>query len=268
MATSTQGKALITGSSSGIGAVYADRLARRGYDLVLVARDTTRLQALADKLHAATGRHVEILGADLTRKQDLEQVKQKLLADSDISVLVNNAGTAAVTSLLDSNLDQIDTMISLNITALTHLAAAAATSFVKRGNGTIINIASIVALAPDMLNGSYSGSKAYVLNLSESMHHELSGKGVRVQAVLPGATHTELWDRAGFSVNHLPQEIVMPAETMVDAALVGLDLGEVVTIPSLPEAADWTRLVDARNHLRPNLSHKQPAARYLQAVRQ
>lgn len=265
MTSQPKGTALITGASSGIGAVYADRLAKRGYDLILVARDTSRLAVLSARLQQETGRKVEVLTADLTKKSDLKMVEDVLRKDKAISLLLNNAGTAAVTPLIDSDLDQIESMILLNITALTRLAGAAAVSFTEKGNGTIINIASIVALTPDMLNGSYSGSKAYVLNLSESMHHELSGKGVRVQAVLPGATYTELWERSGFAVSNLPQEIVMSADDMVDASLVALDQGEVVTIPSLPEAADWEKFSAARLHLRPNLSHKHPAKRYLSA---
>lgn len=265
MTTKTHGTALITGASSGIGAVYADRLAKRGYDLILVARDTARLAALSARLQKETGRKVDVLTADLTQKSDLRMVEQVLRDDSSISLLLNNAGTAAVTPLLDSDMDQIESMILLNITALTRLAAAASHNFAGKGSGTIINIASIVALTPEMLNGSYSGSKAYVLNLSESMHNELSGKGVRVQAVLPGATSTELWERSGFAVSNLPQEIVMSAEDMVDASLAGLDQGEVVTIPSLPEAKDWEQYSAARLHMHPNLSHKHPAKRYQQA---
>lgn len=265
MTTQSKGTALITGASSGIGAVYANRLAKRGYDLILVARDTARLAVLSANLQQETGRKVEVITADLTKKTDLKIVEEVLSKDKNINLLLNNAGTAAVTPLIDSNLDQIESMILLNITALTRLAGAAAISFAEKGNGTIINIASIVALTPDMLNGSYSGSKAYVLNLSESMHYELSGKGIRVQAVLPGATHTELWERSGFAVSNLPEEIVMSAEDMVDAALSGLDQGEVITIPSLPDANDWSQYASARLHLRPNLSHKHPAQRYLAA---
>lgn len=265
MTTNNLGTALITGASSGIGAVYADRLAKRGYNLVLVARDTARLARLADKLEQATGRKVDTITADLTQKPDLRLVEEVLLHDSSISMLVNNAGTAAVTPLVDSNMDQIESMLQLNITALTRLAAAAAGNFVNQGKGTIINISSIVALAPELLNGSYGGSKAYVLGFTQSMNKELAPKGIRVQAVLPGATSTELWDRAGFSVSHLPSEIVMTAEDMVDAALVGLDQGEAVTIPALPDAADWEKLDAARLSLGPHLSSRQPAARYLVA---
>jgi uncharacterized protein len=137
-------------------------------------------------------------------------------------------------------------MVRLNVGALTRLTYAAAPAFVARGSGIIINIASTVAISPETLNGVYGGSKAFVLALSHSLNHELAGKGVRVQAVLPGATATEFWDIAGLPIRNLPAEIVMSAEDMVDAALAGLDQGEIVTIPSLPDQAEWDRFPAAR----------------------
>ncbi|MGF6570005.1 short-subunit dehydrogenase [Paraburkholderia sp. GAS333] len=260
-----KGTAVVTGASSGIGAVYADRLARRGYDLILVARDVNRLNELAGRLTKTTGRHVETIGADLTVKADVRRIEARLREDRAITLLVNNAGVGATASLIDSNVDELEKMIDLNVTSLTRLTAAAVPGFVERGNGAVINISSVVALSPEMLNGTYSGTKAYVLNLTQSLHHEVGGKGVQLQAVLPGATSTAFWDRAGLAVEHLPAQIVMTAEDMVDAALAGFDQGELVTIPSLPDAADWERLNDARQRLQPNLSHKEPAARYAEA---
>ncbi|WP_434107923.1 SDR family NAD(P)-dependent oxidoreductase [Paraburkholderia caffeinilytica] len=257
-----KGTALITGASSGIGAVYADRLARRGYDLILVARDVKRLAGVAERLTAETGRHVETIAADLTDKADTRRIEERLRTDRGITMLVNNAGVGATASLIDSDVDQLDSMIELNVTALTRLTAAVVPGFVERGNGVVVNISSIVALSPELLNGTYSGTKAYVLNLTQSLHHEVGDKGVQLQAVLPGATSTAFWDRAGLAIEHLPSQIVMTAEDMVDAALVGLDQHELVTIPSLPDAADWERFNTARLHLGPNLSHSAPAARY------
>ena len=157
----------------------------------------------------------------------------------------------------------MEQMITLNVSVLTRLAYAAAPAFVSRGAGTIINISSIAAVAPEVLNGVYGGSKAFVLAFSQSLQHELADKGVRVQAVLPGATATEFWSIAGTPVEHLPQSIVMSAEDMVDAALAGLKQGEVVTIPSLPDRADWDTFESARKALGPGLSRSTPAARYL-----
>ena len=135
-----------------------------------------------------------------------------------------------------------------------------------RGGGTLINIASIVAVAPGILNGAYSGSKAYVVNFSQALQQELGAKGLRVQAVLPGATRTEFWDTSGIPVDGLPQDMVMSAEDMVDAALAGLDIGENITIPSLPDPADWDRLEAARVSLTPHLSRSEPAERYKRSV--
>ncbi|WP_395347919.1 SDR family NAD(P)-dependent oxidoreductase [Variovorax sp. UC122_21] len=261
-----KGTALITGASTGIGAVYAERLARRGHDLVLVARNKERLEALAERLVRETGRRVEVLAADLTATADLRRVEERLRTDERITLLLNNAGLGATATLLDSDPDQIDTMIQLNVVALTRLTRAVAPGFVARGGGALINIASIVALSPELLNGSYSGSKAYVVNLSQSLHHELGAKGVKVQAVLPGATRTDFWGIAGVPVEHLPQEIVMSAEDLVDSALAGFDAGELITIPSLPDVEDWKRFDAARQALGPNLSRSVPASRYAKAA--
>jgi hypothetical protein len=261
----TPGTALITGASSGIGAIYADRLARRGYDLILVARNAERLGALAQRLSAETGRTVTPLVADLADKDDLREVEEVLRTDSRITVLVNNAGFGSAIPLLQADVDAMEAMIDLNVTALTRLTYAAVPGFVARGGGSVINISSIVAVAPEFLNGVYGGSKAFVLAFSQQLRHELGGKGIRVQAVLPGATATEFWDIAGAPVASMPQEMqqrVMRAEDMVDAALAGFDQGEFVTIPSLPEAADWNAVETARQALFPNLSRAVPAARY------
>ena len=262
MHTSSKGTALITGASSGIGAIYADRLAGRGHDLILVARNRERLDALATSLTNDTRRSVGIIVADLNNTKDLARVEEVLGTDTSITMLINNAGVAAVSPLLESDIDKMDEMITLNIRALTRLTYAAAPGFVARGGGTIINIASIVGIAPELLNGVYGGTKAFVIAFSLSLHRELSEKNLRVQVVLPGVTATDIWEKAGRPVKHLPSEIVMQANDMVDAAIVGLDQGELVTIPSLPEAADWQAYEAARQRLIPNLSRKVPAVRY------
>jgi len=257
----TNGTAVITGASSGIGAVYADRLAQRGYDLLLVARDQKRLSDRAANLTAKTGRTVEILPADLTLTSDLLRVEERLRSDT-VSALVNNAGFGATSQLIDSKIEELENMIHLNVTALTRLTAAVLPGFLERAHGLIINIASIVAFAPELLNGTYSGTKAYVINFTQSLHHEVGNKGIKVQAVVPGATSTEFWDRAGLPVHNLPEQSVMTAEEMVDASLAGLDQQELITIPSLPNLADWQKFDAARLALGPNLSHKRAADRY------
>ena len=258
----SKGYALITGASSGIGATYADRLARQGYDLILVARNQHRLERLATQLNANTQRDIHVVVADLNLPADLARIEQILHDDSRISLLVNNAGIGATASLLDSDADKMEAMILLNVLALTRLAKAAATNFVAQGRGTLINIGSIVAVAPKLLNGVYGGTKAFVQAFTESLEHELSDKGVRVQVVLPGAIATEFWDVAGLPVSNLPETMVMTTQNLVDAALAGLAQGEKVTIPSLPDSLDWDAYETARLALGPNLSRSSPAPRY------
>jgi short-subunit dehydrogenase len=262
MTSSTKGTALVTGASSGIGAVYADRLAKRGFDLILVARNRDRLAALAHRLKAETGRSVETIAADLDDKAELARIETLLRTDTRITLLVNNAGIGATAPLLQADVEKMDAMIRLNVGVLTRLTYAAVPGFVARSGGTIINIASIVALSPETLNGVYGGTKAFVLALSQSLQHELGDKGVRVQAVLPGAIATEFWDIAGLPVHQLPSAIVMSADDLVDAALAGLDQGEVVTIPSLPDKAEWDRYETMRRAMAGHLSSALPAPRY------
>ncbi|MCB2251111.1 SDR family oxidoreductase [Pseudomonas chlororaphis] len=259
---SSKGVALITGASSGIGAVYAERLAARGYNLLLVARDEQRLQSAAARLRAEYKVEVEVMKADLTLKADVLKVEQRVRSDANITLLLNNAGVAADGSLAVADADQLESMIQLNVVALTRLAAAAAASFSAAGRGAIVNIASVVALIPERFNATYSATKAYVLSLTQSLAAELGGKGVQVQAVLPGVTRTEIWERAGIDAQGIPAEMIMAATEMVDAALAGFDQGELITIPSLPDSADWDAFVAARLALAPNLSRSSAAARY------
>jgi len=263
MSFQNPGGALITGASGGIGVAYAERLARRGYDLTIVARNRRRLDALAARISDETGRGVEVLQADLGKKEDLARIETALKQDASLTMLVNNAGVGAAAPLLQSNVDLMEDMIKLNVVALMRLTYAAVPVFAARGHGAIINISSVAAIAPEMLNGVYGGTKAFVLTFSQSLHHEFADKGVRVQVVLPGETSTAFRDTAKMLVSSsLPADRVMPVGEMVDAALAGLDLGELVTIPSLPHMADWDALEAARRKLTPHLSRAHPAARY------
>lgn len=262
MKTSPKGKALITGASSGIGAVYADRWARRGHDLILVARSLEKLEALATRLNDNTGRSVQIIVADLSDKADLARVEQVLLDDPGISVLVNNAGVAVNADMADADPDRLEGIILLNVLATSRLARAALPGFIARGGGTLINISSIAALAPELLNGVYGGTRAYLLALSVRLQQEVAGKGVRVQVLLPGATRTAIWEKAGTDIESLPSKMLMDVDDMVDAAIAGLDRGEQVTIPSLPDMGDWEAYEAARQSLMPKLSLRPPASRY------
>jgi len=260
--SSTKCTALITGASRGIGAVYADRLAKRGYNLILVGRSETQLKALSARLTKETGRSVTPLRADLSDKADLTKVESLVRENQAVTMLVNNAGIGSITPLLNTEVDKTDEMIALNITAVTRLTYAAAPAFVARSAGTIINIASVVGISPEALNGVYGATKAYVIALSHSLQHELADKGIRIQVVLPGATATDLWEIAGLPWQKLPSSIVMSPEDMVDAALVGLDQGELVTIPGLHDGDEWTHFEAARRALSQRFGNSTPAPRY------
>ncbi len=260
--TNSKGTAVITGASGGIGAVYADRLAQRGYDLLLVARDGNRLRSVADSLSNKHGVQVESLVADLTDRSALRGLEARLSSDNGVSLLVNNAGFGGTKSLVDSDVDELENMILLNVTSLTRLTSAVLPNLIAKNTGAVINVSSVVAVNPDALNGTYSGSKAYVLNFTQSLFKSLKNTGVQVQAVLPGATRTDFWDRAGLPVHNLPEKNVMSAEDCVDAALVAFDEKELVTIPALPDVEVWNRYEQSRLALYPFLSSKDAAPRY------
>lgn len=251
---------LITGASSGIGATYAQRFARRGHDLVLVARDKARLDALAAGLRDESGVNVDVVQADLTKAEDLARVEQRLREDSRIGVLVNNAGIGQSGGFTQQTAASIDSLLALNITALTRLAAAIAPRLAEAGEGSIVNIGSVVGLAPELNMTVYGATKAYVLFLSQGLNLELGAKGVYIQAVLPAATRTEIWGRSGIDIHQLPE--VMEVDDLVDAALVGYDRRELVTIPPLHVAERWDALDSARRLLLSDLRQAQPAERY------
>jgi short-subunit dehydrogenase len=251
---------LITGASDGIGAIYADRLARRGHDLILVARRVDKLTALAQQLTAQTGVAVEVISADLSNADDLARIENRLRTDDRITGLVNNAGIAGETTLVEADPSFLTGMINLNVLAVTRLTAAIAPRLVALGSGTIINMTSVTALMPDGFTALYPATKAFVLAFTEALQNELGSNGVRVQAVLPGITRTAIWTEEQLA--NIPADMVMTADEMVDAALRGLDLGEAITIPALPDSTDLDTYLAARTALRPNLSRNHAAARY------
>lgn len=251
---------LITGASSGIGAAYAERFARRGHDLVLVARDKARLDTLAARLYADCGVAAEVLQADLTEPADLAAVEARLRGDDRIGVLINNAGMAQSGGFTLQSAEMIERLIMLNATAPTRLAAAVAPRFVQSGSGAIVNIGSVVGFAPEFGMSIYGATKAFVLFLSQGLNLELAPKGVYVQAVLPAATRTEIWERAGVDVNTLAD--MMDVGELVDAALVGFDLRELVTIPPLNVAGRWDGIESARQGLLSDIQQARAAERY------
>lgn len=253
---------LITGASTGIGATYAERLAQRGHDLVLVARDKARLDALAHRLRSEHKVDVDVLQADLTDQADLAAVEARLRDDARIGILINNAGMAQSGGFAQQTPESIERLVTLNTIALTRLAAAVAPRFVQAGAGSIVNIGSVVGFAPEFGASIYGATKAFVLFLSQGLNLELSPQGVYVQAVLPAATRTEIWERSGIDVNTLTE--VMEVGELVDAALVGFDRRELVTIPPLHVAERWDALDSARQGLLSDIRQAHAAERYRQ----
>ncbi|WP_313698388.1 SDR family oxidoreductase [Pantoea sp.] len=256
----TKASVLITGASAGIGAVYAERFARRGHDLILVARDQNRLEELAARLRQENPVSVDVLPADLTVKSDLAAVEARLREDTRIGILINNAGIAQTGGFTGQTPDSIERLIALNVTALTRLASAVAPRFADAGEGSIVNISSIVGLAPEFAMTVYGATKAFVLFLSQGMHVELSSKGIYVQAVLPAGTYTEIWERAGIDITHASK--MMDVGELVDAAMAGFDRRELVTIPPLHQAERWDVLDASRQGLLSDIRQEEAAERY------
>ena len=255
--------AAITGASSGIGAVYARRFAARGYDLMLIARRADRLTQLAAELEQAHGIAVRVLPADLTDPTDLGKVVESLKSEERLQVLVNNAGNGPVRSTADLTDEQAADTLALNVTALMTLTRAALPGFTARKAGAIINIGSVLAFHGLPMSSLYSATKAFVLTYSRAIHQEVAESGVHVQAVLPAGTTTDFYETAGVPISAFDPKVFMTAEQLVDAALVGLDRGETVTLPSVHDESLWLTFDDARAKLFAGTQNGSPAPRYL-----
>ena len=263
MSTSTiQGTALVTGASSGLGAVYADRLASRGFDLILVARRVERLGVLAKSLAEKYGVAVRAMAADLSAPADLQRVADELAGNPAITMLVNNAGVSTLGAVVDSPREGIAAMDRVNVTALAQLTYAVLPQFKLRNSGTIINIGSVLSFHILPVSTIYSATKGYVMNFTRGLQQELAGTGIVVQLVLPASTATEIWELSGVPLAQLDQATIMRAEDCVDAALAGLDQGELVTLPSVEDQALWERFDAARLALFAGAMHGKPASRY------
>ncbi|WP_062940807.1 SDR family NAD(P)-dependent oxidoreductase (plasmid) [Rhizobium leguminosarum] len=254
--------ALITGASSGIGTVYARRLAARNHNLVLVARATDRLNTLAEELRTAHGVTIEVITADLTDTAQLNLVAERLRADPPIDILVNNAGAGLSGGFANANPVALENLLRLNSLAPTLLTAAVLGGMLKRGHGSIVNIASALAILPEYADGIYAATKSYVLTMSQSLNAEVGQQGIYVQAVLPAATRTEIYDRSGGDISKVPD--VMEVDDLVDAALIGFDRKELVTLPPVPDEADWHAFEQARMVLARGFMNAKPAERYRQ----
>lgn len=255
--------AVVTGASSGIGAIFAGRFAARGYDLLLVARRIDRLRELAKTLSALHGIDVQTIEADLTQESGLARVEERLRSDERIALLVNNAGNGKLSSTVDMSDADTASTIALNVIAPTRLARAVLPSFIKRNAGAIINIGSVMAFNSLPITTLYSATKAYVLTLSRGLQAELAGTPIRVQVVLPAGTATEFYDQSGVPLSAFDPAVVMTTEDLVDAALVGFDNGEDVTLPSVDDIELWTKYDKAQRTLFTSTQVGIPAARYM-----
>ena len=224
------GIALVTGGTSGIGAEFARQLAARGHDLILVARDRERLDAMAAEL-GVDGRTVETIAADLSKPKDTDRVAKRL-ADTakPVDILVNNAGYGLKTKLLAPDIAEHDDAYAVMVRAVWVLSAAVAPGMKKRGHGAIINVASI---AGQLSMGGYSAMKAWVLTYSESLANELHGSGVTVTALMPGWVRTEFHQRASIRSTSIPNSLWLDAEYLVRECLRDVDKGKVVSMPSI-----------------------------------
>jgi short-subunit dehydrogenase len=233
--------ALVTGASSGIGAAFADRLAQDNYQLIIVARRVGRLEALAQILKKKYRTPVEVLAADLSDPEQLKTVEQRIIHESSLEMLVNNAGFGGYQPFVNFDPNKADELIRLQVTAVTRLTRAALPQMVSRGKGFIINVSSRLAFSGSLTAPSlpkravYAGTKAYVNAFTQILHSELGGTGVKVQALCPGVVRTEFHERMGMDSSRIPASMVMKPEDVVKASLSGLKLGEVICIPSMQE---------------------------------
>lgn len=221
--------ALITGPTSGIGAGYARRYARDGYDLVLVSRDTDRLQQLADELAGAAGR-IEVLPADLADAAGRGRVADRVAAG--VRVLVNNAGFGTSGEFWTADPALLQAQLDVNVTAVLHLTRAALPAMLDAGAGTVINVASVAGLLPGR-GSTYSASKAWAVSFTEGLAGGLQGTGVGVHAVCPGFVHTEFHARAGIDMTKLPSWLWLEVDDVVSQSLADIAGGKVISVPGL-----------------------------------
>jgi short-subunit dehydrogenase len=264
----TNSVAVITGASAGIGRAFARRLASDGYEPVLVARDSARLEELAGELRSAGGLS-RVVPTDLSAPADLHALEE-LLSSEDVDLLVNNAGfgNARFASFSETPPDESERMIAVHITALTRLTRAALPGMLARNRGAIINVSSLSSFMVPRVP-VYSGTKAYVTAFTIGLQPDISGTNVKVQALCPGWTLTEFHDRVGLHRQRdlgVPEEWWMTAEDCVAASLAGLQRGELVCVPGLEDDSllrDW---LNACNTVANTAQRRaQPASRYLAA---
>lgn len=259
-------RALITGASSGIGKVYAEQLAQRGYDLVLVARRHAVLDQLGTRLSGQHGVEVEVLAADLSTPDELAKVCARIEDGSPINLLVNNAGYAVRGKVAELDPAALASMLSVNVAAMGQLAHSALAQMLKVGHGEIINIGSATAFIFIPGNAGYAASKSYVTSFTRHMQLETTGTDVHVQLLVPGIVSTDFHRLAGADLSHFPADRVMSASDLVQASLQALVMRELVCIPSMPDVKDWHAYLAAEQLLATNVSRDRIAARYRSLV--
>ena len=249
--SSTRPRALVTGASAGIGVAFAERLARDGHDVILVARRRERLEELANRLQRDFSAHTEVIAADLTDAGGLAEVEAHIASDESLVLLVNNAGFGGYNPFASIEPSIIDELIGIHIRAVTRLTRAALPGMVRRGSGGVINIASLLALSgtlppsPLPYRAVYAGSKAFLVAFTQALAGELNGTGVKVQVCLPGMVHTEFHAVQEFDTSRIGPEKMTP-DDVVTASLSGLAQGEVMCVPALADAALLDRLAEAQ----------------------
>jgi uncharacterized protein len=224
--------ALVTGASSGIGEHFARQLAERDYDLVLVARDQSRLDALAKELEGACNATVEVLPADLTDPEQLARVEDRCHdTDAPIDVIVSNAGFGSFGAFHELDLATEVREIELNVVALVRLTHAAASEMVPRGKGGILNVSSLAGFQPGPMNATYGATKAFITSFTEAIHEELKGTGVSVTVLCPGFTHTGFQAAASVPAGDIPGFMWQEADEVATAGLDALAKNRAIAIP-------------------------------------
>lgn len=231
-------RALVTGASSGIGNAFARLLAAQGTDLIVVARDQARLEALADELGTAHNVSVEVLVADLADRAQVATVVERLQSEhSPVDLLINNAGFGFTGDFIDLDPDIETSVVDVNIGAMHRLAHAAGTSMSSRRRGGIINVSSVAGFGPSPKSATYAATKAFVTSFSEALHMELGPFGVVVSCLCPGLTKTEFQERAKAETDAIPAALWQSAEVVAEAGLQGLARGKVIVVPGAQNKA-------------------------------
>lgn len=255
--------ALVTGASSGIGAAFADRLARHGHNLILVARRRERLHDLAERLQSRHPIAIETVVADLSDPASLVALERTISRQRSLDILVNNAGFAAGTAITATDVMVLEAMMRVHIVALARLTRAALPGMMTRRRGTIINLSSIGAFrtVPEAVWNMYNATKAFVNSFTQGLSQEVRGTGIQVQALCPTLVRTEIFEQAGLAAT--PDAVTLAPEAVVDASLAALRLQEVICIPTLDDPSLLTALAELQESIvARSISTNQVAARY------